>query len=281
MEPQKRAVTINDISGMGRCSITVACPIITAAGIETSVLPTALLSTHTGGLDGYSFCELTDEMPKIIEHWKKLNRPFDAIYSAYLGNIRQIEIVNRFIDTFKTPSTLLMVDPVMADAGRFYAGFTQDHIEGMKKLCGRADIKVPNITEAQFLLGKNYKEGPYSEEYIKELLLEIACLGCRKVVLTGVHYDNYELGSASYDSETGVFDVTLAPKIDGFYHGTGDVFASALLGCLLNGKQLAESTRIAVDFTSRAIVRTRNAKVDTRYGVMFEKEIYSYAKNFC
>lgn len=273
MKSQKRAVTINDISGIGRCSVTVACPILSAAGVETSVLPTALLSTHTGGFNGYSFLDLTDEMSKIMAHWQTLDLSFDAIYSGYLGSVAQICTVNSFIDNFKKENTLIMVDPVMGDAGKFYAGFTQEYIEGMKNLCGRADIIVPNITEALFLLGKDYQEGPYTQSFIEDLMKEIAKFGCKKVVLTGVHFNAKEVGAASYDAQNDVFDVALAPRIDGFYHGTGDVFASSLLAGLLNDKTLAESTRIAVDFTEDAIIRTRNAGTDTRYGVNFEMGI--------
>lgn len=273
MSTQKRAVTINDISGMGRCSVTVACPILSAAGIETSVLPTALLSTHTGGFEGYSFLDLTSEMTKIIEHWKTLGVSFDTVYSGYLGSIEQINTVISFIDTFRKDDTLVIVDPVMGDAGRFYAGFTDEYIEGMKKLCGKADIIVPNITEALFLLGKEYVDGPYTEDFIKDILIQITKTGCKKAVLTGVHFNKEQVGAASYDMQSGVFDVALAPRISGFYHGTGDVFASALTASLMNGKDLASATRIAVDFTQNAIINTYEAGLDTRYGVLFEKEI--------
>lgn len=273
MDVQKRAVCINDISGIGRCSITVASPILSSAGIETSVLPTAVLSTHTGGFASYSFLDLTNEMPLMINEWDKLDIKFDAIYSGYLGSVKQMDTVSSFIDRFKTEHTLVMVDPVMGDAGRYYAGFTDEYIKDMKKLCGKADIIVPNITEALFLLGKEYEDGPYTEEFIKEILIEITKTGCKKVVLTGVHYDDASVGAASYDAETEIFETTLLPRVAGFYHGTGDVFASALLACLMNGKSLAQSTEIAVKFTHNSIVRTYNAQTDTRYGVMFEKEI--------
>ncbi len=275
MNRQKSAVTINDISGIGRCSITVACPILSAAGIQTCVLPTALLSTHTGGFLGYSFLDLTDEMTKIINHWSTLNMTFDAIYSGYLGSTEQINTVINFIDSNKNKKNLVMVDPVMGDAGRFYAGFTPEYIKGMKELCGKADIIVPNITEAFFLLDREYSEGPYTEEFIKELMKDISKTGCNNIVLTGVYFNDSEVGAASYDSENDVFEVYLAPRIEGFYHGTGDVFASVLLSALLNNKTLAEATKIAVDFTEDSIVKTKNAGTDTRFGVLFEQVIPS------
>lgn len=278
MNSQKKAVAINDISGVGRCSVTVACPILSAAGVETSILPTALLSTHTGGFAEYTFLDLTDEMEKIAAHWKSLGLKFDAIYSGYLGSSRQVDTVNSFIDDFSNTDTIVMVDPVMGDSGRFYAGISSDYVEGMKKLCMRADIIVPNITEALFLLGKEYTDGPYTPEFIKDILKSFAELGCKNTVLTGVHFNEKEVGAASYDSTTDDFEVALAPRVEGFYHGTGDVFASALLGGLLNNKTLAEAARIAVNFTEDSIIRTRNADTDTRYGVIFEKEIPSYVK---
>ena len=278
MYPQKKAVTINDISGTGRCSITVALPILSAAGIETAVLPTALLSTHTGGFEGYSFLDLTPEMTKIVNHWKSLGLRFDSIYSGYLGSAEQVHTVNAFIDDFKDDNTFIMVDPVMGDSGRFYAGINTDYIEGMRRLCSRADIIAPNMTEALFLTDNSYCEGPYTEAFIIELLKKLCATGCRKAVLTGISLTKDEVGAASYDRESGVFDVALAPRIEGFYHGTGDVFASALLGALLNGKSLAEATRIAVDFTEDSIIRTKNAATDTRYGVNFEQGIPSYIK---
>ncbi len=273
MNSQKRAVTINDISGIGRCSVTVACPILSATGIETAVLPTALLSTHTGGFSDYFFLDLTDEMTKIIKHWSSLGLDFDAIYSGYLGSSKQINTVIDFINDNKKKDCLVMVDPVMGDAGRFYAGFSPEHINGMKELCGQADIIVPNITEAFFLLDREYIEGPYTEQFIKKLMKDIAENGCRKIVLTGVHFNESEVGAASYDREKNIFEVFLAPRIEGFYHGTGDVFASTLLSALLNNKTLAEATKIAVDFTEDSIIRTKNAGTDTRFGVKFEQSI--------
>ena len=275
MNRQKNAVTINDISGVGRCSITVACPILSAAGIQTCVLPTALLSTHTGGFLGYSFLDLTDEMSKIINHWSSLNMNFDAIYSGYLGSVEQLNTVTDFIDRNKTKDNIIIVDPVMGDAGRFYAGFTPEYINGMKKLCGKADIIVPNITEAFFLLDREYTEGPYTEEFIKELMKDISKTGCKKIVLTGVYFNDFHVGAASYDRENDIFEIYLAPRIEGFYHGTGDVFASVLLASLLNDKTLAEATKIAVDFTEDSIIKTKNAGTDTRFGVLFEQVIPS------
>ncbi len=273
---QKKAVTINDISGIGKCSITVASPILSSAGIETAVLPTALLSTQTGGFDNFSFFDLTTEMKKIINHWKTLGIKFDAIYSGYLGSIDQICVVDAFIDDFKKENTVVLVDPVMADSGKLYSGFSEQYVEKMRHLCTRSDIVAPNMTEALFLLGKKYEEGPYTENYIRQVLYDLAGMGCKKVVLTGVYFDRLSVGAACYDSQTDTFYISLAPRIDGFYHGTGDVFSSALLAGILNKKTLGQSVDIAVDFTEKSVLRTYNAKTDTRYGVLFEKEIAGF-----
>ncbi len=278
MKQQKRAVIINDISGMGKCSVSVACPIISSTGIETAILPTALLSTHTGGFSKYTFLDLTDEMTKISKHWEKLNIKFDAIYSGYLGSMTQIDIVNNFIDKFKKENTLVVVDPVMGDAGKFYAGFSNDYLEGMRKLCSKADIIIPNLTEALFLLGQDYTDGPYTEDYIYNVIKNVSGLGCKNVILTGVHFNNLDVGSASYDRENDEYGVFLAPRIEGFYHGTGDVFASVLISAVLNGKSLSEANKIAVNFTENAIIRTKNAGTDTRFGVNFEEGISDLLK---
>ncbi len=274
MSFQKRAVTINDISGIGKCSVTVALPILSAAGIEASVLPTALLSTHTGGFDKYTFLDLTDEMTKIIEHWSSLQINFDAIYSGYLGSTRQIDIVDSFINRFKKKDTLVLVDPVMGDAGKFYSGFSADYLEGMSKLCSKADIIVPNITEALFLLDKEYTNGPYSKDSITKIMKELSeKTGCPNIVVTGIHLSEKDFGAASYNAKTDCIDFAIAPHISGFYHGAGDVFASSLLAALLNNNDLKKSTEFAVDFTEQAIIRTKEAATDTRFGVNFEAGI--------
>ena len=199
MSQLKRIAAIHDISGVGKCSLTVALPIISAAGVECSVIPTAVLSTHTGGFEGFTFRDLTEDMKPIAEHWKKENIKFDAFYSGYLGSLAQIDIVRDIFELFRTSETLIMVDPVMADNGKLYSLFTLDHVKGMAKLCGHADIIVPNRTEAAFMLNREYKDGPMTEEEAGDLLRALAGLGARQVVLTGVHFADDDLGVACYD----------------------------------------------------------------------------------
>lgn len=270
---QKRVAAIHDISCFGRCSLTVALPILSAAGIETSVVPTAVLSTHTGGFTGFTYRDLTQDIRPISRHWQSLGLTFDAIYTGFLGSFEQLELVSEFFDRFRSEGNLILVDPVMADNGKLYSIFQPEFAGGMAKLCQKADIIVPNMTEAALMLNRPYEEGPYTAAYIEELLKELGALGPRQVVLTGVHFDGQQLGSACYDRLTGEIAYAWAPRVKGFYHGTGDVFGSALLAGLLNGGDLPASAQAAVDFTVESIRRTREAGTDVRYGVNFEQSL--------
>jgi pyridoxine kinase len=278
MNKQKRIAAIHDISGFGKCSLTVALPILSAAGIETSVIPTAVLSTHTGGFTGFTYRDLTDDLRPFIKHWKSLNLPFDAIYSGFLGSFEQIEILGTFFDDFKTPENLILIDPVMADNGELYKIFTPDFALAMKELCRKADLIVPNITEACLLVDEPYVNGPYTRPYIQDLLKKLSDIGPGRIVLTGVFLDDSQLGAATYDRATGEVAYLLADKIPGYYHGTGDVFGSALLAALLNGFSLPDATQIAVNFTVASIRRTFEAQTDLRFGVNFEQSIPGFLK---
>jgi pyridoxine kinase len=271
MLKQKRVAAIHDISCFGRCSLTVALPIISAAGIECSVIPTAVLSTHTGGFTGFTYRDLTDDIMPVAEHWQSLNLAFDALYTGFLGSFEQIGIISKLFDMFKTPDNIILVDPVMADNGKLYSLFPEDFPKGMRSLCEKADVIVPNITEATLLLGEPYREGPYEKGYVAELLKKLGGLGAKRVVLTGVAFNDTELGSAAYDASTGQMDFAMAERIDGYYHGTGDVYGSALLAALLSGKSLAEAAAVAVEFTVGSIKRTKQAGTDIRFGVNFEQ----------
>jgi pyridoxine kinase len=270
MVKQKRVAAIHDISGFGKCSLTVALPILSAAGIEASLMPTAVLSTHTGGFTGYTFRDLTNDLRPFANHWKSLGLNFDAIYSGYLGSFEQLQIVGEVIDMFKTDNNIVLIDPVMADNGELYGAFTPDFVAGMAKLCAKADIITPNITEAAVMLGQTYRDGPYEKAYIEKLLHGLAELGPRYIVLTGVCFDGDNIGAASYDKASGEVHYELSGRIDGFYHGTGDVFASVLLAGLLNGLDVDKASQLAVDFTQCSIVRTSAAGNDQRFGVNFE-----------
>jgi len=277
---QKRVMAIHDISGVGKCSLTVVLPIISAAGVECSVMPTAVLSTHTGGFEGFTFRDLTDDLRPAANHLKKEKIHFDAFYSGYLGSLEQIDIVTDIFEMFRTKETLIMVDPVMADDGKLYSLFTPEHVKGMAKLCGHADIIVPNRTEAAFMLGREYKDGAMTKDETDSFLRDLSNLGSKKVVLTGVFFGGAELGAACYDAESGRIDYVMGERIKGMYHGTGDVFGSFLLGALMRGKNLAEATEIAVEFTCSAIKLTASDGTSPRMGVRFETVLPDYGKLF-
>lgn len=265
---QKRILAVHDISCVGKCSLTVALPIISAAGIETSVLPTAVLSTHTGGFTGFTFRDLTDDINPIVNHWKTLNLKVDGIYTGYLGSFKQLELVSNLFDEYKSDNTLIFVDPVMADNGVLYSSFDPSFPQGMKELCKKANVLIPNITEACLMLDIEYKEAPYNEEYILNILNKLAELGPKQIVLTGVSFEEGFVGTASYDN--GEVSYYFAKQIPGYYHGTGDVFGSALVSAVTNGKSLSEASQIAVDFVVESINVTYNEKTDIKYGVNFE-----------
>ncbi|MEI3434523.1 MAG: pyridoxamine kinase [Clostridia bacterium] len=267
----KRIVTIQDISCVGKCSLTVALPIISAMGIETAVIPTAVLSTHTA-FKNFTYRDLTGDLPKIAKHWKQEKFNFDGIYTGYLGSIEQIDILKEFFKQFKTPDNFIFIDPVMADNGKLYAGFDANFVKEMKKLCKMADIIVPNLTEASYMLEKEYKE-IYSEQEIKDILIELSNLGPKYVVLTGVSFKDNKLGVMSYNKETNEFFTYFKEKIPAKYHGTGDIFASTLVGAITNNNTLEEGLKIAVDYVWETINDTYKTNKKDAYGVNFETKI--------
>ncbi|MBE6811909.1 MAG: pyridoxamine kinase [Ruminococcaceae bacterium] len=266
----KRCAAVHDISCIGKCSLTVALPVLSAMGIEVASVPTAVLSTHTAGFNGYTFHDLTDELPKITAHWKKENIELDAIYTGYLGSFAQLQFVSDMIDDFKTDSLCVVIDPVMADHGKLYTGFTPEFALEMGKLCAKADVIVPNLTEAAFMLGEEYNEN-YDKDSIRALLLRLADLGAKKVVLTGVSYEDDKLGCATYDSQSGEFGEYFTEKLPVAMHGTGDVYASAFTGAYMNGKSLIDAAASACDFTCACIKATMDDIENHWYSVKFEK----------
>lgn len=268
----KRIVTVQDISCVGKCSLTVALPIISAMGTEAAVIPTAVLSTHTMFKD-FTFCDLTDEIEPIIAHWKKENMDFDAVYTGYLGSARQIALTKDLISKFEGEDTLVLVDPAMADGGRMYTGFEKSFALEMATLCSVADIIVPNLTESSFMLGEEYVAEGYDEEYIKDMLKKLTDLGCKTAVITGVSFEKDKLGVMSYDSESGKYFSYFRERIPESFHGTGDVFASTFLGALMRERSVGDSLKIATDFTVECIKATLDNPQERKYGVNFEEEI--------
>ena len=273
----KNVVTIQDISCFGKCSITVALPTISAMGLSCAVIPTAVLSTHTGGFKDFTFRDLTDDIPLIADHWTKEGLAFDGIYTGYLGSRKQIGVIIEFIERFKG-SGLVFVDPAMADHGKLYTGFDMDFVAAMRELCGKADIIVPNLTEASMMLGVEYRADGYDEKYIQDMLKSLCSFGCKKALLTGVSFDKDHQGTMCYDSETGEFESYFAENLPVQSHGTGDVFASSFFGSLMLGHKMKDAMKIAVDFTVASIKATISDDGHW-YGVKFEKCLPSRAES--
>ena len=262
----KRVLTIQDISCVGQCSLTVALPIISACGLETAILPSAVLSNHTGGFKSWTFRDLTDDMPLIEQKWIDEGIQFDAIYTGYLGSARQIDIVKHIFDTCSKPGCLHIVDPAMADNGKLYTGFDMNFVKEMAKLCAAADYILPNVTEGSLVTGMEYKES-YDEAYVREMAERLVALGAKSVILTGITYEPETTGVVVY--ENGKMDYYRHHRLPKGSHGTGDVYASSFTGALMHGCSPYEAAKIAADYTVRCIENT-TGDPDHWYGVKFE-----------
>lgn len=267
----KRVLTIQDISCLGKCSLTIALPVISALGAETVILPTAVLSTHTM-FKNFTCKDLSDQIEPIAAHWKAEGVHFDAIYTGYLGTREQIGQVKQIFHDFRGEKTTVIVDPVMADNGKLYPAFDMAYVEENKTLCAEADIVVPNITEASLMTGMEYRE-TYGEDYIRQLLLKTSELGARISVITGVSLSEGKTGFMGYDRETGEFKLYQNRRINAVYHGTGDLFSSTFVGELMKGLPWEEAMRIAADYTARTIEVTLENPEKPWYGVDFEATI--------
>lgn len=249
--------------------MTVAMPILSACGHETCILPSAVLSTHTGGFSGPTFRDLTEDLPAIRQHWEREKINFDAIYTGYLGSTKQIGYVCDILRSLSRPGSLTFVDPAMADHGKLYAGFDDDYVETMKSLCVQADVVLPNLTEACMLTGSAYRES-YDEVYICEIVKKLHTMGIPKVVLTGVSYSRGQTGVLVSDGKNQF--LYRHKKLPKNYHGTGDCFASAFVGAMLSGAAMAEAAQIAADFVCRSIENTIGDDSHW-YGVKFERAL--------
>lgn len=276
-----RVAAIHDLSGFGRCSLTVAIPVLSAMGVQCCPLPTAFLSTHTGGFQNFTFLDMTEEMPRVARHWKSLALQFDSIYSGFLGSERQIGIVSDFIRSFRTEKTIVAVDPVMGDDGRAYQTYTPAMCAGMARLAELADVITPNLTEAAFLLGRDYRElpgggihSPYDEKALCQLAEDLSLNGRRSVALTGASLAPGQTGAICFDAKTGQTKAVQTEFVVHPLHGTGDVFASVLTGALVQGRSLADAAAEAVDFIHACAERTVAQNLPLREGVDFEPLLY-------
>ena len=280
----KRVLTVQDISCVGKCSLTAAIPVISAMGIEVCPLPTAILSNHTA-FSSFSFLDLTDKIPEILNEWKKQGFHFDAIYTGYLGSIKQIDLVHKILDEFAQNDTLVVIDPCMADNGKLYTGFSQDFVKQMAKLCGRANVILPNMTEACFLVNQDYDIFTHTNESITKVMAKLLSLGAEQVILKGVEFSKEKIGVA-YCSQK-LFDNNFSTnennmedmniyfhhRYDENFHGTGDVFASAVTGALVLKKDIKDAVKIACDFVQESIECTLLNPNYNWYGVEFESAL--------
>ncbi len=269
-----KILTIQDISCVGQCSLTVALPILSAAGLETCILPSAVLSTHTAGFSGFTVRDLTGDIPAIAAHWRKEKIFFDAVYTGYLGSTEQIAYVREILDTLLKEGGCTIVDPAMADNGRLYPAFDGAYVEAMKPLAFGADIILPNITEACFLTETEYRE-QVDEAYIAALLDRLTAAGAKTIVLTGVGYRPDQTGVVM--PEEGVTRYYAHRKIAKGCHGTGDVYASAFVGALERGFSSYDAAVLAADYTVRCIELTQGDP-EHWYGVKFELALPEYIR---
>jgi pyridoxine kinase len=267
---------IHDLSGFGGGSLAAVIPILSAMRVQVCALPTAVLSTHTGGFKNYHFVDLTEHIPGFIKHWKSLNLAFDGIYSGFLGSVRQIVMVEGFIDDFKRPDQLVVVDPVLGDNGRLYATMTEEMVAEMRRLAAKADIITPNITEAALLLGHDPMNPPGAST-AADWLEELSAMGPRRVIITSVPLSDLDEGSSvmAYDRATGRKWRVACTYLPTSYPGTGDIFASVLTGSILQGDSLPIALDRAVQFVSLAIRSTFGHDTPAREGVFMEKVLSS------
>ena len=276
-----KILTIQDISCYGQCSITVALPVVSAFGIETAILPSAVLSTHTSGFTDFTVRDLTEDLPEIRKHWEKEGIFFDAIYTGFIASIEQLDYIKDIIDSRLKPGGLVFVDPAMADHGEFYNGFDQEFADKMGELCKLGDYVLPNTTEACYILHKPWKE-EFTREEMLEMANELSAFTKRHVILKGDTHEEGKLGMIVLDKEDSSCEVVYNDKVDYVSHGTGDVFASAYVGSTMIGKSPTQAAKVAGEFTKRAIEKTVGDE-DHKYGVKFEQvipELYDLLKEY-
>lgn len=260
----KRLLTIQDLSAVGRCSLTVALPVLSACGIETAVLPSAVLSTHTGGFGRPAVCDLTDRMDAFFEHWNREGVLFDAVYTGYLENTKQADSILNALPGLLRPEGMLIVDPAMADHGRLYSGLSEEHVSALKRLCRRADWILPNMTELCLLTGNPYSEDEGAES-VRGILKNLPLRG--GAVVTGVQFNEDEIGALTLCR--GTFAEAKGQRLPGQYHGTGDLFASVFCAGLLRGMDGGAAADLAVAFIADCIRNTPDT-AEKRFGVCFE-----------
>lgn len=278
LPPLKRIAAIHDLSGLGKCSLTVALPVISATGVECACIPTAVLSTHTGEFTGWTFRDLSDDMLPIARHWRREGVRIDGIYSGYLASPEQAELLAQTIDCIAAPDTLVIVDPVMADNGIYYSQIDDRMCAAFRRLLSRADVITPNITEAALLAGLPYEPGTHSDAYLAQLFRALGALGAGVVTVTGVRPQPDVIGNVACDCRTGEMYASMRPAHPGLFYGTGDVFASALSGLLVRGAPLSDALETATALTDESICRSLWRDTPRHFGVDFEGALPAYIR---
>ena len=267
----KHIIAVHDLSGYGRCSLTVVLPTLAAMGVRAYPLLTAYLSAQTAfpTADKAVFLDLTNEMGQVLEHWKYLNAQFDGFYSGFLGSPEQMDVLAACLREYQKPGFLTLVDPVMGDHGKPYRTYTHQLCQRMCELSAQADVITPNLTEAAILLNEPYDPDP-NEHKASEWLKRLSLNGRRSVILTGLSLTPNTLGAGCYDRETGLVHTAQAPMVEGTFAGTGDLFASVVLGRLLAGHDLADAAQTAVDFVAKSAKATVERGGNPMEGADFE-----------
>ncbi len=279
MSELKRMAAIHDLSGLGKCSLTVALPVVSASGVECCCIPTALLSTHTGGFTGWTFRDLSDDIVPMARHWNELEVKFDSIYSGYLASPEQGRLLEETIDLIAGENTLVIVDPAMADNGKYYANLGEQMAECFRKLMAKADVITPNITEACFITNTEYRGGPYTMEFVLELMEKLFAYGPKTVAITGISLEKGKVGVVAKDRVSGKISVAMNEAKEGVFHGAGDIFASSFAALLTRGAELETALVTAENFVSDCIERTEKRGTPRHYGMDFESALPGYIKS--
>ena len=277
LPPLRRIAAVHDLSGLGKCSLTVALPVISATGVECACIPTALLSTHTGEFTGWTLEDLSEQMLPIARHWKRTGAKFDGIYTGYLADPAQANTVEQVLDLLLGEDTLVVVDPVMADNGSYYSNMGEEMCAAFRHLIRRADVITPNITEAALLAGIPYTPDGHDETFLRGLFASLSKLGPAQIVVTGVRSDD-RIGNAAFDTRTGQTHLCLRPSHPGLFYGTGDIFASSLAALLVRGASLFQAVDTATLLTDDSIARSLRHDTPRRFGVDFEGALPAYIR---
>lgn len=276
--PLKRIAAIHDLSCLGKCSLTVALPIVSASGVECSCIPTALLSTHTGEFRGWTFRDLSDDMLPIIEHWKSLGVHFDGIYSGYLASPEQELALEDAIGCLASEDTVIVVDPAMADNGIYYANLDESMRDAFRRLCSRADVITPNVTEAALLSGVEYRPAPHDRAYIEKILSGLSDLGTDIIAVTGVHTAEDQIGVIVLDRKTGEEYSAMHCARPGIFYGAGDIFASAFAALIVRGASVDKALEAASSLVAESAERSNMRDTPRRFGMDFEGALPGYMR---